>query len=236
METVNIEYRSLVKVDWEYLHGTDGGIALGDFAYLMSVPDLDSVIASDLFLRYSHFVFSYDYSIDTTIKDLVKTIWEKHGTSGDAYKNDHSDYVSICFFIHNQFIHCSNYNFALTSLIERFNVDGHLNVFFIYNGNAGEIWYDDGLRYYMRSHEQGSHSTPHVHVNYKHDASGTISITDGTVLSGDLPKKAIKKACERILNEQDYLINCWNNMTDGLYIDINYDWGKRKLLGVGIDT
>ena len=138
-------------------------------------------------------------------------------------------------YIDNQIVYCSQLNTTIHRITKKFNISGSLYVFFIFSGDAGEIWKDDGLRYYMPSHEQGSHSIPHVHVDYKHTASGTISIIDGKVLAGDLPSRVVKIVRKRVLEEQDYLKECWNKMTDGFIIDINYDWGKRALIGIDAD-
>lgn len=51
--------------------------------------------------------------------------------------------------------------------------------------DAGTVFEDDGIRYYMNSKEAGKHNLPHVHVDIRHERSGSFSIITGEKLSGD---------------------------------------------------
>ena len=79
------------------------------------------------------------------------------------------------------------------------------------------------------SHESGSHNKPHVHVRdtqYRYNAS--VSLDDGEVIVGNLPKKLAKLAKKKVLSDQEFFYNCWNTMTDGLKVDINHHY---KIIG-----
>lgn len=88
--------------------------------------------------------------------------------------------------------------------------------------DAGEVDNADGLEYYVYSRERGKHHIPHVHViTTDHEYSAVISIIDGEMIEGRMPKRKLKKAKRRILDNQSYFVQCWNTKTDGLRIDIN---------------
>ena len=97
------------------------------------------------------------------------------------------------------------------------------------SNQAGGIWTEDGLRYYMNSKEAGRHSLPHVHVDYRHEASATISLYDGGMIKGDIPQRVMKQVKERVLSNQRYLMECWNKMTGGLRVDLNVYFGVTPL-------
>lgn len=47
------------------------------------------------------------------------------------------------------------------------------------SADAGTVFDDDGIRYYMHSRETGSHNIPYIHVDIRHEASGSFSLIDG---------------------------------------------------------
>ena len=59
----------------------------------------------------------------------------------------------------------------------------------------------------------------------QYDYEASIDIQTGEVLAGNLPKKELKNAKKVILSDSKYFIECWNEMTDGLSIDINNHYG-----------
>lgn len=92
--------------------------------------------------------------------------------------------------------------------------------------DAGSICQDDGIRYYMHSHEGTRHNEPHVHIDaLNHGCDASFSIITGEILEGKLPKKLLKKVKNKILKEQNFFVECWNTKTDGLAIDINKHFG-----------
>lgn len=97
------------------------------------------------------------------------------------------------------------------------------------SNQAGDIWVEDGLRYYMHSKEAGRHNLPHIHVDYKHECSATISLYDGKMVDGDMPRRVMKRASKKIMDNQRYLMECWNKLTDGLRIDLNVYFGVTPL-------
>lgn len=104
-----------------------------------------------------------------------------------------------------------------------------INIQLLINSDAGTIFEDDGIRYYMYSKEAGKHNTPHVHVDIRHEVSGSFSLIDGKQLSGGRIKKSDVKSIERmIMNRKEELVKYWNEHTDGLTVDLNQALGLIK--------
>lgn len=98
---------------------------------------------------------------------------------------------------------------------------------------AGEVLRNDGhgLRYFIRSREQGHHKLPHVHVCYRNTAHGVVCILDGKILAGDLPTKAAGVASQRVLENQGELLRYWNERTNGMEFDPNVLLGGTPIVG-----
>ena len=58
----------------------------------------------------------------------------------------------------------------------------------------------------------------------------SISILNGTILSGKAPKKVLKIVQKRIRDNQEYLLSCWNKLTDGISIDVEYFLKNKEIL------
>lgn len=114
--------------------------------------------------------------------------------------------------------------------VSRFSGDEELFAFILLNNQAGEVFdgTDKDLRYFIKSNEQG-HNLPHVHVSYRNEDYASICIVDGKLLAGTLPKKALKAARNRILEQRETLIRYWNEHTNGVHFDINYLFQNQSL-------
>lgn len=66
-----------------------------------------------------------------------------------------------------------------------------------------------GITFEVRSREQ-NHALPHVHASYG-EYSISISIGDGRILSGNLPRKHEKSASAWVLAHKEKLLTDWNN-------------------------
>lgn len=92
--------------------------------------------------------------------------------------------------------------------------------------DAGSVFEDDGIRYYMNSRETGKHNEAHVHVDIRHETSGSFSIITGKKLSkGKIRISDVRKIQMMIANHQAELINFWNDHTDGLTVDLDQAFG-----------
>lgn len=101
-----------------------------------------------------------------------------------------------------------------------------INIQLLINANAGDVFKDDGIRYYMNSRETGKHNIPHVHVDIRHEASGSFSIIDGKKLVGrNIRRKDERKIQKVIMDKKADFIKYWNEHTDGLTVDMNQALG-----------
>ena len=95
--------------------------------------------------------------------------------------------------------------------------------------DAGEVFRDDGIRYYMHSKESCSHNEPHVHVDIRHEKEGSFSILSGIQLAGDRIKtRDIRRIEKMIRDRKEELIRYWNLNTDGIKVDLNQALGKIR--------
>ena len=105
----------------------------------------------------------------------------------------------------------------------------HVKVQLLVSSDAGTVFEDSGIRYYMNSKEAGSHNKPHVHVNVRNEEEASFSILDGTQLAGGKIKPKDKKEIQNMIAEKRYeLLEYWNKHTDGLSVDLNQVWGLIK--------
>ena len=81
----------------------------------------------------------------------------------------------------------------------------------------------------MNSHESCRHHLPHVHVSSGEGRSASINIMNGEIIEGNLSGKHVKIAKKIVKEKQELMMLCWNKMTDGLQIDINYALGLTKI-------
>lgn len=92
--------------------------------------------------------------------------------------------------------------------------------------DAGTVFEDDGIRYYMNSKEAGKHNLPHVHVDIRHERSGSFSIITGEKLSGDRIRSSDEhKIRKMIAKRRAELFYFWNKHTDGLTVDLDQALG-----------
>lgn len=75
-------------------------------------------------------------------------------------------------------------------------------------GRVGQV---EGVVFEVRSRE-ANHNIPHIHAAYA-EYNISVSIHDGTVLSGNLPKKQKKKAVDWISENKEYLLGKWSDLT-----------------------
>lgn len=102
-----------------------------------------------------------------------------------------------------------------------------IDIQLLVSGDAGDLCYGDGIRYYIPSGEEGSHHEPHVHADIRHEDSGTFSLITGNQLQKEkkVKPKDAKKIEKMILSHQKEWIKYWNEHTTGLNVDLNQAFG-----------
>lgn len=217
---------SVVIFNGELYSRNNPGIAIADYADLLDWKEERNeqfwVSVENHYMEKSRFKINYSCNEKTLIEDIEKTIVDKIGFNYELYKKA---YVYVNFLFDNEFVRILNKKLDIKTLTSYYDVVDTLKIYFVFSNQAGEIWNDEGMRYYMHSREAGKHNEIHIHVDYKHKYSVSISLKDGSVLDGDMPSKILKKAQKRIIENKRFLMECWNKMTDGIKVDINHYFG-----------
>lgn len=227
---MKIYFKMLVNDGEQYYRSSDPGIAICDYVYLRGLDgkDDDSFWKEQKkhYQKHMSFDFHFDMGSDPPIISAANKIAGKIGFDKQRFTVSP---FQIYLLIDGEFVEVVTPTISMSTLSKYYNVREDLHIFFMLSNQAGGIWNEDGLRYYMNSREAGRHNLPHVHVDYRHEASATISLYDGEMIEGDIPQKIMKQVKERVLNNQRYLMECWNKMTDGLRVDLNVYFGVTPL-------
>ena len=84
----------------------------------------------------------------------------------------------------------------------------------------------EGVVIEIRTKEQG-HNIPHIHAHYQGE-SISVSLLDGTVLAGNIPKKNERRAVDYVLSHQNKLLNEWTAIHGKTVLP---DYFKKRPLG-----
>lgn len=175
--------------------------------------------------RDSNLELEYVLEQNTTMSDIQKAICGKMDKQiGELCRSCQC----ICIKSQQDFIMIENMNITVEILLRKFQIEGNLQVYFVFSALQGDIWREGQIHYYMQSHEFGKHNRPHVHVNAGGKYSASIDILTGEILAGELPGKYMKQIKNKIEENCEFLIDCWNNMTDGINVDIDYRFGSTS--------
>ncbi|MFQ6859891.1 DUF4160 domain-containing protein [Collinsella sp.] len=70
-----------------------------------------------------------------------------------------------------------------------------------------------------------------MHASHQNEASASISLMDSSVLESSprFPKKRLRTACRWVKDNQQDLLERWNDLTDGIRVDIDVRRGKSRL-------
>lgn len=134
------------------------------------------------------------------------------------------------------FLYCDDMFFiegkdlTFATLTELFDLE---NVFFllVINGDAGELFRGEypGYTFTIRYRER-NHHVPHIHVDYKHERSGSLRIEDGEMFEGGtLRKKEANVAKKVILTHKKLLQEAWNKLQLGLSQNLNMVFGNESI-------
>lgn len=187
--------------------------------------------------KYKDKTISLELSENITLRKfeklIYKTIW---GTNNEYY-----EYAEFYLLDSNKRYSISNPNAKLFKIINGYldpDSTGCIRIAYYICEDAGQFDTFEDLRFVFRSHEQGRHNTPHVHMYIdSRDYEVPISVLTGEPLASNskkIPSKYLKKAKRYILEHQVDFIKGWNALTDGLEVDINLFLGLTKLSDVSV--
>ena len=95
------------------------------------------------------------------------------------------------------------------------------------SSDAGTVFENHGIRFYINCREGKQHNEPHVHVDIRQgEGSGSFSLITMEQLSDSKIRKKDQKIIKETIenNQKDFLIY-WNEHTDGLDVDLNQALG-----------
>ena len=105
------------------------------------------------------------------------------------------------------------------------------DLYIIFLLGAGELFREDGYRFYMYSHEGNKHKMPHVHVETSDGRSGSIDILSlKQNKGGKLKSREVKKIGKILSDKRRELLEAWNYTTDGFEVDVDYMLGRVPII------
>lgn len=175
---------------------------------------------------------------DFSIRDLWDWVDERIYEIGAKFKTDPVLTLADEFSVIQKYLVFNGLRYSIDSAekpviyhLQRmgWSMDDTIEIQLLLCMDAGEVFRDDGIRYYMNSREAGKHNEPHVHVEIRHESSGSFSILTGKKLSkGRIKSTDIRKIQKMIENRKEDLVRYWNEHTDGRTVDLNQALGLTK--------
>lgn len=86
----------------------------------------------------------------------------------------------------------------------------------------------NGIKYIMKTHEQGRHNNPHIHVCYSGEEI-IVNIINGEVIEGKMNTKKKKEAIQKIIQNKEELLLLWNTRTDGTPYEVSEEEFNLKV-------
>ena len=166
----------------------------------------------------------FEYTENTTIRDVADAVCDEFGFIDleDAY------YPRIAFFAGNIRYWIDNFDTSFKTVLDK-HLDpekrGSIRVAVYVSADAGSIFEEDGIRYYMNSRERGRHHEPHIHLHSLDSCEEAVIFIKTGKIIGNFPRKLIKKTRKRVAENKRFFLEQWNALTDGLRVDINHYLG-----------
>lgn len=116
---------------------------------------------------------------------------------------------------------------TLEFYMQKLGISNTIDIQILVSSDAGAVFEDHGIRFYINSREGKRHNEPHVHVDIRQgEGSGSFSLKTAEQLTGSKIRKKDQKIIKEIIenNQKDFLIY-WNEHTDGLDVDLNQALG-----------
>ena len=182
---------------------------------------------------YNEVSFSFDYK-DHSVKDLHNAILKSFGLDIKIPEIIEED--MICGWPEllieagsNFIIGFDDENIKLAYVIEKyrlFNIEAFLALIL----GRGDLFREDGFRFYIPSHEGNKHNRPHVHVETSNHRNGSVDILTLEQNKGSrLKRHEMTKIRKIMYDKQDLLLEAWNAKTDGIDVDINILLEQAKI-------
>ena len=227
---MQVFFKMIIDDGEKYYAGEDPGVAICDYVYMRGLNGIDDNTFWENqrkhYREHMQFVFTFIPNPRSTLVDVAEEIVKRIELDPQKVIEFR---VPIYILENLELVEIEDPTIPLSTISKYYDISKALHIFFVLSNQASDIWVEDGLRYYMHSKEAGRHNLPHIHVDYKHECSATISLYDGKMVDGDMPRRVMKRASKKIMDNQRYLMECWNKLTDGLRIDLNVYFGVTPL-------
>lgn len=166
-----------------------------------------------------------NYSVHDFWNWISNEIYSDSIYNSISHKHD-LDHTRKYFMINGYRYSINDETKSLLYYLSRMKLNNIVDIQLLLSLNAGTVFNDDGIRYFMNSKEQGEHHVAHVHVDIRHEYSGAFAIEDGKQLTDNyIPPKYVKKIQKKIEENRLMLFHFWNEHTDGLDVDLNQVFG-----------
>lgn len=116
---------------------------------------------------------------------------------------------------------------TLKFCMQKLGMSNTVDIQILVSADAGTVFENHGIRFYINCREGKRHNEPHVHVDIRQvEGSGSFSLITMEQLSGSKIRKKDQKIIKETIenNKKDFLIY-WNEHTDGLDVDLNQALG-----------
>lgn len=80
------------------------------------------------------------------------------------------------------------------------------------------IGFENSIKFTIHTNESG-HNKPHLHAQYNENEI-VIEIPSGKIIVGNLPPRKAKQASNWVVNNIDYVIHKWNDLSNGIKIPV----------------
>lgn len=210
---MQVFFKMIIDDGEKYYAGEDPGIAICDYVYMRGLNGIDDNTFWENqrkhYREHMQFVFTFIPNPRSTLVDVAEEIVKRIELDPQKFIEFR---VPIYILENLELVEIEDPTIPLSTISKYYDISKALHIFFVLSNQAGDIWVEDGLRYYMHSKEAGRHNLPHIHVDYKHECSATISLYDGKMVDGDMPRRVMKRASKKIMDNQRYLMECWNKL------------------------
>lgn len=176
----------------------------------------------------------FDLADGITIGEVKDLIYKKiFGT----YTETEESIVNILFITPNYSFSIEDPRKDFINVLDKYldpESKGLISVGLYICEDAGHFAQDGKLQFNFRSHEDGPHHKPHVHVSVigkNYDEPINIITGDPIEERPKMPQKYLSQAKMYIIDPEHHykFLDAWNNRTDGLKIDINKALGINEI-------
>ena len=170
---MQVFFKMIIDDGEKYYAGEDPGVAICDYVYMRGLNGIDDNTFWENqrkhYREHMQFVFTFIPNPRSTLVDVAEEIVKRIELDPQKFIEFR---VPIYILENLELVEIEDPTIPLSTISKYYDISKALHIFFVLSNQAGDIWVEDGLRYYMHSKEAGRHNLPHIHVDYKHEYNG----------------------------------------------------------------